>query len=179
VKGLQSALNQISNTFSQAFSAGSVARGQTRAITATVEASVAGTLADIPGTTVSVSAGGIYEYRAHLNVFISAANAFGIGIAFPAMQSNGATGIMWGVASAGASDAFSITGARAAYFDDDGSGSILLSVVKGQTSATPVITNAAFAVSASGNIVMQYRASVSTSNVKINPGSFVRCFKLN
>ena len=34
------------------------------------------------------------------------------------------------------------------------------------------------AVSTAGNIVLQYRASVSTSNVKINPGSYVRLFRL-
>jgi hypothetical protein len=64
-------------------------------------------------------------------------------------------------------------------FDDDGSGSIILSVVKGVTSVSPVHIDATFGCSAGGNIVLQYRSSVSTANVKINPGSHVRLFKLN
>jgi hypothetical protein len=51
-------------------------------------------------------------------------------------------------------------------------------MLKGVVSVTPVEIFANFAVSTAGNIVLQYRSSVSTSNVKINPGSFVRLFKL-
>jgi hypothetical protein len=208
VKGLQSVIDRISNTFSNAFSAGSAVsalsngvsvkgvqsainalsntisaqtisvRGQVKIITATVAASVGTALADINGTTVSVSAGGYYEYRAHLNVAMSAANAYGLGITFPGMIDGGATGFMQGMASIGASAGESVTGMRFYAFDEDGSGSIVLSVTKGVVSVTPAKVEAAFAVSTSGNIVLQYRASVSTSNVKINPGSYVRCFKL-
>jgi hypothetical protein len=212
VKGLQSVINRISNTFSNAFSAGSaiscrsieaggsatastkgiqgvinqisntlsLMHGQTRLITTTIAASVGTALAAIDGTTVSVSAGGYYEYRAKLNMAMSAANAYGIGISFPGMVDGGATGIMQGIGSVGASAWESTIGnVRIMSFDDDGSGSVILSVVKGVVSVTPVHIDATFAVSASGVIVLQYRASVSTSNVKINPGSHVRLFKLN
>jgi trimeric autotransporter adhesin len=194
VKGLQSVINQISNTFSNAFSAGSVLSGavtsinnqisvmagQTKVITATVVGSVGTALTDIDGTTVIVSAGGYYEYRAKLNVAISAANAYGIGITFPGQVDGGCTGIMQGIGSVGASAWESTIGnVRIMSFDDDGSGSVILSVVKGVVSVSPVHIDATFAVSTSGNIVLQYRASVSTSNVKINPGSHVRLFKLN
>jgi trimeric autotransporter adhesin len=212
VKGLQSVINRISNTFSNAFSAGSaiscrsieaggsatastkgiqgvinqisntlsLMHGQTRLITTTIAASVGTALAAIDGTTVSVSAGGYYEYRAKLNMAMSAANAYGIGISFPGMVDGGATGIMQGIGSVGASAWESTIGnVRIMSFDDDGSGSVILSVVKGVASVSPVHIDATFAVSASGVIVLQYRASVSTSNVKINPGSHVRIFKLN
>jgi hypothetical protein len=194
VKGLQSVINRISNTFSNAFSAGSVLSGaitsinnqvsymagQTKVITATVVESVGTALIDIAGTTVVVSAGGYYEYRAKLNVAISAANAYGIGITFPGAIDGATTGIMQGFGSVGASAWQSTIGnTRIMAFDDDGSGSIILSVVKGVTSVSPVHIDATFGCSAGGNIVLQYRASVSTSNVKINPGSHVRIFKLN
>jgi hypothetical protein len=194
VKGLQSVINQISNTFSNAFSAGSVLsaaitsinntislhNGQIRLITATIAASVGTALADIDGTTVAVSAGGYYEYRAKLNVAISAANAYGIGITFPGAIDGATTGIMQGFGSVGASAWQSTIGnTRIMAFDDDGSGSVILSVVKGVVSVSPVHIDATFGVSSSGNIVLQYRASVSTSNVKINPGSHVRIFKLS
>jgi hypothetical protein len=194
VKGLQSVIDRISNTFSNAFSAGSVlsgavtsinnqisvVAGQTKLITATVVGSVGTALTDIAGTTVVVSAGGYYEYRAKLNVTISAANAYGIGITFPGAIDGATTGIMQGFGSVGASAWQSTIGnTRIMAFDDDGSGSVILSVVKGVASVAPVHIDATFGVSTGGNIVLQYRASVSTSNVKINPGSHVRIFKLN
>jgi hypothetical protein len=187
VKGLQSVIDSLSNTFSNAFSAGSVlssrltsVAGQTMLITTTVAASVGTALTDIVGTTVAVSAGGYYEYRAKLNVTISVANAYGIGITFPGQIDGGCTGIMQGFGSVGASAWQSTIGnTRIMAFDDDGSGSVILSVVKGVASVAPVHIDATFACSSSGNIVLQYRASVSTSNVKINPGSHVRIFKLN
>jgi trimeric autotransporter adhesin len=186
VKGLQSVIDSLSNTFSNAFSAGSVVSsrvtsvyGQVALITATVVESVGAALANITGTTLAVSAGGYYEYRAHLNVAMSAANTYGIGITFPGMVDGAATGYMYGAASVGASAGESVTGGRFFAFDEDGSGSIILSVTKGVGSVTPAIVNAAFAVSTSGNIILQYRSSVSTANVKINPGSYARLFKLN
>jgi hypothetical protein len=186
VKGLQSVINQISNTFSNAFSAGSVVSsritsvyGQVALLQTTLAASVGAALADITGTTVAVSAGGYYEYRAHLNVAMSVANTYGIGITFPGMKDGAATGYMYGTASVGASAGESVTGGRFFAFDEDGSGSIILSVTKGVASVTPAIVQAAFAVSTGGNIILQYRSSVSTANVKINPGSYARLFKLN
>jgi hypothetical protein len=154
--------------------------GQTKVITATIAASVGAALADIDGTTVVVSAGGYYEYRAKLNVAISVANAYGIGITFPGAIDGATTGIMQGFGSVGASAWQSTIGnTRIMAFDDDGSGSIILSVLKGVVSVSPVHIDATFGCSAGGNIVLQYRSSVSTANVKINPGSHVRIFKLN
>jgi hypothetical protein len=205
VKGFQSVLNAISNTFSNAFSAGSVVSarsvgvstkgiqsavnaisntvssnyGRCRVITATVEASVAGTLTDIAGTTVAISTGNYYEYTAKLNVGISAANAFGIGITFPAQTAGAAGGFIQGAGSMVASAWQSTIGnIQIMAFDANASGSIILSVVKGSTSASPVMINAQFKPTANGNVVLQYRASVSTSNVKINPGSYARVFRL-
>lgn len=178
VKGHQSVINQISNTLSNAFSAGSVTRGRTRIITATVAQSVGTALTDIAGTTVEVSANFYYEYRAHLNVAMSAANTFGIGITFPAQTGGACTGTMIAVGSVGNSAWESAGNTRIQGFDDDGSGSIIMSILKGVVSVTPCDIVANFAPTANGNIVLQYRSSVSTSNLKINPGSFVRLFKL-
>jgi hypothetical protein len=219
VKGLQSVINQISNTFSNAFSAGSVLsgmlasvstrsvepggsatasvkglqqvfnqisatisnmHGQTRLITTTVVNSIGTVLSAIDGLTVSVSAGGYYEYRCKLNVGISAANAFKIGISFPGMINGAAAGIIQGIGSVGASAWQSTIGnVQIMSFDEDGSGSILLSCVKGVASTSPVHIDANFAVCTAGVIFPMYAASVSTANVKINPGSHVRLFKLN
>jgi hypothetical protein len=212
VKGLQSVINQISNTFSNAFSAGStiscrsieaggsatastkgiqavintisnalsLMHGQTRLITTTIAASVPTALAAINGLTVSVSAGGYYEYRCKLNVGISAANAFKIGITFPGMINGAAAGIIQGIGSVGASAWQSTIGnVQIMSFDEDGSGSVLLSCVKGVASTSPVHIDANFAVCTAGVIFPMYAASVSTSNVKIQPGSHVRIFKLN
>jgi hypothetical protein len=220
VKGLQSVIDSLSNTFSNAFSAGSVLsaglvsvstrsvepggsvtasvkgglqavinqisatisnmHGQTRLITTTIAASVPNALAGIEGLTVSVSAGGYYEYRAKLNVGISAANAFKIGLTFPGMINGAAAGIIQGIGSVGASAWQSTIGnVQIMSFDEDGSGSILLSCVKGVASTSPVHIDGNFAVCTAGVIYPMYAASVSTSNVKIQPGSHVRLFKLN
>lgn len=179
VKGIQSCLDRISNTFSGSFSAGSVQRGRTRVLTATVKGSVPTALADITGTTVAISAGFYYEYQARLNVTISVANTYGIGITFPAMSANCAGGYMIGFGSMGASAWQSTVGnVRIIGFDEDSSGSIILSVTKGATSLTPVEVKANWVPTANGNVVLQYRASVSTSNVKIMPGSYVKCVRL-
>jgi archaellum component FlaC len=212
VKGLQSVINRISNTFSNAFSAGSaiscrsiepggsatvstkglqnvlntfsntmsLMHGQTRLITTTVVNSIGTVLSAIDGLTVSVSAGGYYEYRAKLNVAMSVANTFKIGISFPGMINGAATGIIQGIGSVGASAWQSTIGnVQIMAFDEDGSGSIILSCVKGVLSVTPVHIDATFAVCTAGVIFPMYAASVSTSNVKINPGSHARLFKLN
>ena len=171
-KGTQSAINALSNTISMNY-------GRCRIITATIAASVGTALADIAGTTVDVSAGNYYQYTARLNMAMSAANAFGIGITFPSQVAGAAGGFMMGAGSVGASAWQSTIGnIQIMTFDDDGSGSVILSVVKGVVSASPVMIEAQFAPSANGVIKLQYRASVSTSNVKVNPGSYVRCFRL-
>jgi hypothetical protein len=173
VKGLQSVINQISNTMS-------LMHGQTRLITTTIAASVGTALTGIEGTTVSVSAGGYYEYRAKINVGISVANAFKVGITFPGMVNGAACGIIQGIGSVGASAWQSTIGnVQIMSFDEDGSGSVLLSCVKGVASTSPVHIDANFAVSTAGVIFLMYAASVSTSNVKIQPGTHVRLFKLN
>jgi hypothetical protein len=173
VKGLQSVINQISATISNI-------HGQTRLITTTIAASVGTVLTGIEGLTVSVSAAGYYEYRAKLNVGISAANTFKIGLTFPGMINGAAAGIIQGIGSVGASAWQSTIGnVQIMSFDEDGSGSILLSCVKGVASTSPVHIDGNFAVCTAGVIYPMYAASVSTSNVKIQPGSHVRLFKLN
>ncbi len=110
---------------------------------------------------------------------ISAANAFKIGITFPAQTAGAAGGFIQGAGSMVASAWQSTIGnIQIMAFDAAASGSIILSCVKGTVSASPVMINAQFAPTANGNIVLQYAASVSTSNVKINPGSYARVFRL-
>jgi hypothetical protein len=203
ISNLTSAHNALSNVVSNALSAGDAVsnqisvisqqvsvlsallvkvQGQNMVRTTTVELSniVSGaTMVDIAGTTVSVSAGGYYEYRAMLNVGCSVANTFRFGITFPAMVANGAGGFIFAAASVGTSAGESVTGGRIQYFDDDGSGSVVMSITKGATSASPLYIQANFAASANGNIILMGATSISTSNLKINPGSFVRLFKLN
>jgi len=112
-------------------------------------------------------------------VAISAANTFGIGLTFPSQTAGAAGGFIQGAGSMVASAWQSTIGnIQIMAFDAAASGSIILSVVKGTVSASPVMINAQFAPTANGNIVIQYRASVSTSNVKINPGSYARVFRL-
>ncbi len=171
-RGSQSIIDALSNTISNTY-------GRVRIITTTVAASVPTALADVLGTTVVVSAGAYYQYDAKLNVAISAANAFKIGMTFPAQTAGAAGGFMMGAGSMVASAWQSTIGnIQIMAFDAAASGSVILSVVKGTVSASPVMIQAQFAPTATGNIVIQYAASVSSSNVKINPGSYVRVFKL-
>jgi trimeric autotransporter adhesin len=197
-QGLQSIINALSNTISDAKSVGADSYSVLSAAIASVNQRVsvmgsvrirllgnittvsATALTNISGLSASVDAGGIYKVEGHLMHTHSAANAFGLGVTFPAMAAaaGGWSGIV-SLPAAGALWVSTVTGRGA--FNANGSGSITYSAAAG-ASAVPLFTKleGIFNVSAAGIIQVQARVSATgTGAIHFLPGSYLICRRLN
>jgi len=200
VKGLQSAANALSNTISDAVSVGSAtaafisnqiisvdaritsvydrSRVRLLAAAATVSATA---LTDISGFSLGVSAGDTYQMEAVILYIKGAATqSYRFGMTFPAMTL--ARGTAQGFVSTN-NQATSVTvsniGQRVIWDGDSASGSIIISTLSGALVSSLVHFNGVFVVSTTGVLQFQCGASTGATAAIIQPGSYVKLFRLS
>ena len=135
-----------------------------------VSSTAAGGIA-VSGLSASVAAAGIYQVEGKILYQMSAADAFGVALTFPAMLV--AAGTMQGFNAAG------VSAPLAAHFNEDASASIIYSaIVAVATSTIAVDIDAVFNVSAAGTIQVLARVSATTKPANIQAGSYLRAYKI-
>lgn len=202
-KGLQSIIDALSNrisinaaTISDAISVGSTTASnllsninvlsttvnRTRYFYLANDTNVsAGALTTIAGLSAAISASGIYEMQAQVGFTISTGQLVGFGLNFGGMTN--AMGQMK-YTNIGQDSNQSTTSTVNAAFDENGSGSIVLSVyasVGGGTGVRNVTYQAVFAVSTSAPtpIHLLAKASTGTGEIVLKKGSYLRIYKMN
>ena len=125
----------------------------------------------ISGLSASLAASAIYQVEGRLLYYMSAADAFGVALEFPAM-----------VRAAGTIQGFNAVGVSAplaAHFNEKASTSIVYSAIVGTaTSSLAVDIEALFATSAAGTLQVMARVSATTKPANIQRGSYLRAFKI-
>jgi hypothetical protein len=109
----------------------------------------------------------------------SAANAYGFGFTFPAMTKAGCQII--GTNSIAAAGGMAVSTIRNfGAFNENGSGSIVVSAAAGASAVTYITQfNGIFLVSTGGTIQVQARSSAATVGaIHVQPGSYIQAFKL-
>lgn len=143
---------------------------------------VASTMASgpIPGLTLSVSAGGLYELTGILMHSIAAGvTSVGFGFTFPAMTR--ACGRIFGQMSmAQEADASTNTMHRTGAWNEFDSGTHIISMTNGAAGETKgVFFNGVFLVSTTGTIIFQTHTTAGANPMHILAGSYVKLGRLN
>lgn len=172
--GLQSVINALSNRIS-AIPGG----GSTNAVARVSVANVicAAVLTDISGLGVSVSAGAVYRLEGMMMYSVSAGTGMAFGLTFPAMTHAG--GEFIGATSVPLTGASTVSSYIVGPFDEGDTGSAVWSAAVGATGTHMIRVDGVLVPSAGGVVRAQARASVATNAVTIQPGSYMRVFKLS
>lgn len=180
-KGLQSALNALSNRISAV--PGAASTPAARFLTTSVAMSAFGNVA---GLSVSVSAGGLYELDAFLMVnAINTSVPRRFGMTFPATKrTRGYILHQLSTSPSGAGAISAVNPVNAAWNGDSASGSVLVSVVP-PAPVSSIAFLSTFArydgvmyMSTTGVVQIQAGASAGTG-IFIKPGSYIKAWKIN
>lgn len=139
-------------------------------------------LTNIPGLSVSVSAGGVYEMRGALMYSFSGASSgnAGLGLTFPAVV-NSPMGAGGYITMGNQGQQANASAFRRGYFTGAGSGSNIVSGYTATQSAVPYFAeiDGIFNMSATGAIQLQAKAaSAGAGAIHFLPGSYVRLFRI-
>ena len=130
---------------------------------------------NISGLSASVASAAVYQVDGQILYRMSVANGVAFAITFPA--GTVAAGRMEGNTSAGQGDISVLY--VAGYFDEAGSGSVLLSLNPASTSTRTVRFEGVFQVSTTaGTIQIQSKVSAAAAPVNIQKGSYLRAYKV-
>lgn len=204
VSHLASGLSQLQSVVSNALSAGDVVSNKISALSVTVSllhlkvsgqlgsvnsvnranyvsvANVicAATITDISGTTVSISAGGIYELHGAIVYSVSTTTGHGFGITFAACSVAGFRIHGSYVLNQAGASTFSTYATGSG--DETDSGSIIWSVAAPTQAGRHMVSiEGLFQCSATGTIIAGARGSVATNAITIHRGSFLRVWRIN
>jgi hypothetical protein len=133
-------------------------------------------LTNISGLSISVAINGVYQVEAMVLFAMSTANTIGFGLTFPGMKQSGGHMIMgMSLVAAGTTP---VGRTNFGVFNENGSGSILVSSASVPAGTMPLWLRAVFNVSTAGTIQLQARVSATTAPVNIFVGSFIKAFKI-
>jgi hypothetical protein len=174
------ASNEVSAVSAQAASALSqaisVLSPRTRALTGTVVVS-ATALTTIAGLSVSVDAGGLYQFQAMLLANRGdAAQPYGYGMDFPAMTH--ARGKLFVGTSVSQAVALSVQGLNVMWGGDSASGSTLVSTGSVAHLSTIAAYGGIFVVSTTGVVHLLAKASAGAAAISFLPGSYIQVFRM-
>ena len=125
----------------------------------------------VSGLSVSVAAAGIYQVDGVIMYRMSAVDALGFNLNFPAM-------VFAAGRFTGTNLNAQLTSVVVGTFDENGSNSIILSLITSSTSTYIAKLDGIFNVSTAGTIQVQARVSATTNPANIQAGSYIRAYKL-
>jgi hypothetical protein len=166
---------QAASALSQAIS---VLSPSTRVLATSVVISAA-TMTTVAGLSVSVDAGGVYQFQAQLIVVRgAAAQPYGYGLSFPAMKH--IRGKIWAAASVvqAGLPTLSVIGPTQPFEGDSASTSVLISTISMAVLSTTVAYGGLMKVSTTGVIHLLAKASSGAAAITIHDGSYIQVFKI-
>jgi hypothetical protein len=164
---------QAASALSQAIS---VLSPSTRVLATTAVVS-ATTMVTIAGLSVSVDAGGIYQFQAFLLANRgAAAQIYGYGLSFPAMKHT--RGKIWAGASIANLGGTLSVSQEQQWAGQSASTSILLSTVSATLVSIAVTYGGVFVVSTTGAVHLLAKASTGAAAVSFLPGSYIQVFRM-
>ena len=140
--------------------------GNVQGISSTAAAGAA-----ISGLSVSVAAAGIYQVDGKVMYRMSAVDALGVVLNFPAM-------VFASGRFAGTNLHAQLTSVVVGTFDENASNSVVLSIIVSSVSTYVAQLDAIFNVSTAGTIQVNARVSAVGNPVNIQAGSYIRAYKL-
>ena len=125
----------------------------------------------VSGLSISVAAGGIYQVDGKIMYRMSAADALGIILNFPAMVFAAGT-------VKGSNLLTQLTSVVVGTFDEGASNSVIFSAIMSTTSTAIATLDAIFNVSAAGTIQLNARVSATANPVSVLAGSYLRAYRI-
>jgi hypothetical protein len=153
---------------------------ESRAVLAANATVATSAMQNISGLSLSVSAGGIYRFNAHLMLNRTATSAitYGYGLTFPAMTNCRGTYFITTSTTQSALPTASVTGARI-IFDGGASGSVLISTATIDKASAFAEIEAIMIPSADGVVQLQAKTSVAANIIIVLAGSYMEVVRLN
>jgi hypothetical protein len=166
---------QAASALSQAIS---VLSPRSRVLTTTAVVSAAA-MTTVAGLSVSVDAGGIYQFQAMLLVNRgAAAQPYGYGLSFPAMKHTRGRIVAGGSVVNTALPTASVMMVDQPWAGDSASTSVLISTISMAQLSTMVAYGGVFVVSTTGTVHLLCKASTTTAAASFLPGSYIQVFRM-